>query len=180
MQKEMIYIGSDHAGFEAKKKIKEYLNERKINYDDIGPSEYKEGDDYPDYAFKVAIQVAKNKGSKGILVCGSGAGMVIAANKVKGIRAVEAYDKYTARKSREHNDANVLALGARNSKFSSIKNIVDVWINCDFKDVERHRRRLKEISRYENQKNDAHEKRSFFGCSRNNRRPKGRGFRQVP
>jgi len=105
----MIYLGADHAGFELKEKIKKFLNKKKINYEDLTPK-FKEGDDYPEIAFKIGEKVSRDRGN-GILFCGSGNGMAIAANKVKGIRAVEAYDRISAKLSREDNDSNILVLG---------------------------------------------------------------------
>lgn len=147
-----IYLGSDHAGFEVKEKIKKHLDKRGISYDDLGPYEFKISDDYPDYAFKVAEKVAKSSEAQGILVCGSGAGMAIAANKVKGIRAVEAYDTYLAKMSKEHNNANILAVGARDTKFNEIKKIIDIWLKTKFSDKDRHKRRIRKISNYENKR----------------------------
>ena len=145
--KEVIFIGADHAGFSLKEKIKNYLDKNNIEYEDLG-GKGEAHDDYPDYAFKVAEKVSKNKNSRGILICGTGTGMVIAANKAKGIRAVVAYDSYSARASREHNNANVLCLRGRN--FSTKKNLhlVKLWLNSDFKGADRHKRRLKKIENY--------------------------------
>ena len=143
-----IYIGSDHAGFELKEKIKKYLKERRLRFEDLG-THSSESVDYPDYAFSVAKKVAKEKNSRGILICGTGTGMVIAANKVKGIRAVAAYDKYSAEMSRLHNDANVLALRGRFFPFKRIKEIVFVWLATQFSGEPRHKRRINKISRFE-------------------------------
>jgi len=147
-----IYIASDHAGFEVKEKLKIYFNKKKLNYIDVGPFAYKENDDYPDYAFKVARVVAKNHGSKGVLVCGTGAGMAIAANKVKGIRAAEAYDEYSARMSRKDNDSNIVTFAARDLSFDKIKKMINVWINTPFSKEERHNRRIRKILHFENQR----------------------------
>lgn len=143
-----LYLGSDHAGFEVKEKLKKFLDSNKIAYEDLGAKKYDKKDDYPDFAFKVGEKVASDKNSKGILVCGSGAGMVIAANKIRGVRAVEGYDSYSARMSRIDNDANVLGLRARNFSFDKIKKIVSVWINTDFSWEKRHTRRIRKISSY--------------------------------
>lgn len=112
-----IIIGADHAGFDVKEKIKRLLDKKNIKYEDIGAKTFNETDDYPDYAKIAAKKVAKDKDSKGILVCGTGVGICIAANKVKGARAVAAYDAYTAKMSRSHNDANVLCLRGRKFSF---------------------------------------------------------------
>jgi ribose 5-phosphate isomerase B len=147
---EKIYIGADHAGFSYKDKIKKELN-KKYNVQDLSPK-FKEGDDFPDVAFKVAEKVSKNKNSKGVLICGSGAGMVIAANKVKGIRAVEIYDKYSAKMSREHNDANIATFGERDISFEKMKSLLNIWLKTKVSNEERHHRRIREIVHYENKK----------------------------
>lgn len=149
MKGETIFIGSDHAGFELKEKIKRHFDKRKINYEDLGAHILDESDDYPDYAFKVAEAVSENKNSKGILICGSGVGMAIAANKVRGVRAVEAFDSRTAKMSREHNDSNVLALSGWNTTFEKMKKIIDVWVKTKFSKQGRHERRIKKIEEYE-------------------------------
>ncbi|NIM89968.1 MAG: ribose 5-phosphate isomerase B [Candidatus Aminicenantes bacterium] len=140
-----IIIGSDHAGFKLKAKIKKYLKMKKIEYLDLG-TDSLESVDYPDYALKVAKQVAGNKDSRGILVCGTGTGMTIAANKVKGIRAVAAYDVYSAKMSRIDNDTNVLGLRGRYFPYEKVKKIINVWLNTPFSGKQRHKRRLKKIS----------------------------------
>lgn len=146
--KEEIYIGGDHAGFEVKEKIKRHLNEIGVRFLDLGPAKYDKNDDYPDYAFKVGEAVAKNNG-RGILICGSGSGVTIAANKVRGIRAVAAYDEMIAKLSREHADTNILCLSAWNTSFGKIKNIIDVWLRTKFSNESRHKRRIEKIKRYE-------------------------------
>ena len=148
MKKAVIYLGADHAGFSLKEKLKKYFDKRNINYEDIG-GDGKSNDDYPDYAFKVAKKVSKEKDSKGILICGTGTGMVIAANKVKGVRAAVAYDNYSAKMAVEHNNSNVLCLRGRN--FPDNKNIqlVKIWLNAKFSSKSRHKRRLRKITNYE-------------------------------
>lgn len=143
-----VYLGADHAGFSFKERLKKVLDKHKIQYEDLGAKKLNKKDDYPDFALKVAKKVAKEKDSKGILICGTGIGMGIAANKVKGIRAAMAYDIYSAKMSRLHNDANILELRGRN--FSPIKNekIVLTWLKTSFEGG-RHKRRLAKISRYE-------------------------------
>ncbi|MDP2750746.1 MAG: ribose 5-phosphate isomerase B [Nanoarchaeota archaeon] len=144
----MLYLGSDHAGFVVKEKIKKLLDSKRVEYSDLGT--YSETSvDYPDFAIKVAKSVAKNKNqglrNRGILVCGSGVGMSIAANKVKGIRAVAAYDVYTAKMSRLHNDSNILALRARNFPFEKTKKIISAWLNTDFSNEARHKKRINKM-----------------------------------
>ena len=146
-----IYLASDHAGYEIKEKLKDYFYKKKLDYTDVGPFSYREGDDYPDFAFKASKVIAKNHGSIGILICGSGAGMAIAANKVKGVRAVEGYDEHSAKMSREDNDANVLTLAARDLSFEKIKKIIDIWLKTPFSGEERHDRRIRKIIHFENE-----------------------------
>ena len=149
MKKEMaLYIGADHAGFALKEKIKKYLIKKGILYNDLTPI-YNEKDDYPSIAFRVAQQVAREKNTQGILICGTGTGMVIAANKVRKVRAVAAYDSYSARMSREHNNANILCLRGKNFPFAKIRDIVSIWLKTSFRENVRHLRRLQAIAQYE-------------------------------
>ena len=143
-----VMLASDHAGLRLKEKIKKYLARKKIEYEDLGTKSFKSVD-YPDYALKVAEKVAKNKNTRGILVCGTGTGMTIAANKVKGIRAVAAYDAYSAKMSRIDNDTNVLGLRGRFFPFEKIKKIITVWLDTPFSGEKRHKRRIKKIGDYE-------------------------------
>lgn len=143
-----VILASDHAGLRLKEKVKKYLARKKIEYEDLGTESFKSVD-YPDYALKVAEKVAKNKNTKGILVCGTGTGMTIAANKVKGIRAVAAYDAYSAKMSRIDNDTNVLGLRGRFFPFEKIKKIITVWLDTPFSGEKRHKRRIKKIGDYE-------------------------------
>ena len=139
-----IIIGSDHAGFNVKEKLKKYFDKRKINYEDIGTNSL-ESVDYPGYAKKVARKVVKKKNTLGILICGTGTGMVIAANKVKGARAVAAYDAYSAKMSRNDNNVNILALRGRYFPYKKIQSIVNIWINTKFSGKSRHKRRIKKL-----------------------------------
>lgn len=138
-----IAIGSDHAGFEMKEKIKSFLRDSKYDFKDFGTDSEKSVD-YPDFALKVARAVAKKEFERGILFCGTGLGMSIAANKIPGIRAVPCYDTEAARLSREHNDANILAIGARMIDVEKAKEIIKVWLETDFLG-ERHLRRVEKI-----------------------------------
>ena len=149
---DVVFISSDHAGFEMKEKLKELLSELELDYEDLGPKKLDPEDDYPDFAFKLAEKVAKTNSSKGVLVCGSGIGMCIAANKVKGIRAVNATDSFTAVMSRTHNDANVLCLPGKEYSLEELRDIVAIWLETPFSNEERHKRRIKKISKYENKK----------------------------
>lgn len=143
-----IIIGSDHAGYKVKEKLKKYLAGKKIKFEDIGTDSEKPVD-YPEIAIKAAKIVAKDKNAKGILVCGSGIGMAIAANKVKGIRAAAAYDEYTAKMSRMDNDSNILGLRGRLFPYEKTKRIVNIWLNTKFSGNARHIRRIEKIKRIE-------------------------------
>lgn len=143
-----VFIASDHAGFRLKEKIKKYLERKKIWYQDMGTDSLNSVD-YPDYALKVAEEVAKDRNRRGILICGTGTGMTIAANKVKGIRAAAAYDPYSAKMSRVDNDTNVLGLRGRFFPLKKIKKIINIWLNTPFSGEERHKRRLRKIADYE-------------------------------
>ena len=143
-----VILASDHAGLPLKEKVKKYLAKKKIEYEDLGTESFISVD-YPDYALKVAEKVIKNKNTRGILVCGTGTGMTIAANKVKGIRAVAAYDAYSTKMSRIDNDTNVLGLRGRFFPLEKIKKIITVWLDTPFSGEPRHKRRIKKIRDYE-------------------------------
>jgi ribose 5-phosphate isomerase B len=141
-----IAIGSDHAGFKLKELIKHYLSGKKIAYQDFGT--YSEAPcDYPDFAKPVAKAVAAKKFERGILICGSGVGVTIAANRVKGIRAVNVYNLYTAKQSRQHGDANILCLAGRRMKKDTALKILKVWLETPFSGDERHQRRIGKIDK---------------------------------
>lgn len=142
-----ISLGADHAGFELKQKIGKLLEQRGIQVSDQGTFSV-ESVDYPDFARKVGEQVAHQQADFGILVCGSGIGMSIAANKVPGVRAANVTTEYEAQMSREHNDANVLALGARVLDETEAMKIVDTWLNTKFAGG-RHQRRVDKIAELE-------------------------------
>ncbi len=141
-----VAIGSDHAGYKLKEIIKAYLKRKKIEFKDFGTNS-EESVDYPDYAYPVAEGVAKGAFDRGILICGSGVGMAITANKVKGIRAVLAHDTYIAKQSREHGDCNVLCLAGRKLTRAKATKIVDVWLKTKFSGDERHLRRIRKIEK---------------------------------
>ena len=143
----LIGIGSDHAGYSAKEYIKKILDESNIKYIDFGTNS-EERVDYPDYGEKVALAVKNKKVDRGILVCGSGIGMSMVANRIPGIRGTLAYDKYSAEMSRKHNDSNVLIVGGRTTKPEVIKEMVDVWIKTEFEGG-RHQVRLDKIKEME-------------------------------
>lgn len=127
----MIAIGSDHAGYELKNKIMKYLDEKKLEYKDFG-SFSDEAFDYPIIGVKVGKAVAAGEYEKGILICGTGIGISISANKVKGIRAVVCTEACSAMLSRKHNDTNILAFGARLIGFEQAKMILEAWLNTEF------------------------------------------------
>ena len=128
-----ISISSDHAGFKLKKKIIKYLKRKKINVIDLGPQTDEISVDYPDFAKKVARSVLSKKSNMGILVCGSGTGMAITANKFKKIRAAVCYNKETTRLSRKHNNANIIALGSRLIVNANAIKLVNIFIAQNLK-----------------------------------------------
>ncbi len=141
-----IILASDHGGFELKEIIKDYLSK---NYDieDLGTYN-SDSVDYPDYGIKAGEAVANGIANFAIIFCGTGIGISIAANKVPGIRAALCHNVEYAKLSRQHNDANVLALGGRFLNPQTAKNIVDAWLNTDF-EGERHQKRINKINVYE-------------------------------
>ena len=139
-----VAIGSDHAGYKLKEVIANYLKRKKIEFKDFG-THSEESVDYPDFAYPVARAVAGGEFDRGILICGSGVGVSITANKVKGIRAVLAQDTYTAKQSRQHGDCNVLCLAGRKLSRAKATKIVAVWLKTDFSGEERHLRRIRKI-----------------------------------
>ncbi len=143
-----IAIASDHGGYHLKAEVAGLLRELGHICDDLGPRD-SSAVDYPDYAEKVAKGVAAGAYERGILLCGTGQGMAMAANKVTGVRAAVCQDTYSARMSREHNDANILCLGGRVVGSGLAAEVVKVWLGSDFSGDERHRRRLGKISALE-------------------------------
>ncbi len=148
----MVIIGSDHTGVVLKKRIEQFFEKKNIGYYDISDFENQDGDDYPDIAYLVCTEVLKNSDNLGIAICGSGIGISIACNKIKGIRAALCTDKYMASMSRKDNDANVICFGARTEYANNIVNVdemVDTFLNTEF-EKGRHERRLQKISALEN------------------------------
>lgn len=143
----MIAIGSDHAGYDLKTEIIEQLKQKGMDMLDFGCN--GESCDYPDIAEKVARSVAGGECDNGILICGTGVGMSIAANKVKGIRAALCSDHYTAKYTRLHNDANILCMGARTMGSGMAEEIVEVFLNTEFEGG-RHQRRIDKFKDIEN------------------------------
>jgi len=140
-----IYIGADHAGYKLKETIKKRLSDLGNEVIDMG-TDSDESTDYPDYAKKVSEAVANDNGSKGVLICGTGIGMSMTANKIKGIRAALCHDEYTARAAREHNDANILCMGARVLDENTAEEISKIFFSTEFSSEERHHRRVNKIS----------------------------------
>jgi ribose 5-phosphate isomerase B len=148
----MIYLGSDHAGFELKQEIDRTLEAADQAFTDLGPDELDPEDDYPDYAFAVGQAVSEDPDAFGILVCGSAQGVCIAANKVNGVRAVAVTSAQDAERAREHNDANVLCLSGWNLKIADVAPIIDAFISTKFSGEERHMRRIAKILDYEEER----------------------------
>src|SRR5712691_2721509 len=138
-----IALASDHAGFAEKERLKPLLTDLGLQFEDLGTVS-EASVDYPDYARKVAEEVAGGRVDQGLLVCGSGTGMAITANKVPGVRAAVAWSEETARLARQHNDANVLAIGARTTPPEQIPAIVRAWFSSNFEGG-RHAERVRKI-----------------------------------
>ena len=138
-----ICIASDHAGYELKDKIKDFLIDKSISVIDLGPFS-KDSVDYPDYAKKVAKRLILRKSDVGVLVCGSGTGMAITANKFKGIRAAQCYNKTSTILSRQHNNSNIICLGSRILKYKDAFKYVTYFLNTKFEGG-RHQKRINKI-----------------------------------
>jgi len=145
-----IALGSDHGGFTLKEQIKSYLTGKGYEVEDFGTYS-SESVDYPTFGLKAALAVSKGECDRGIVICSTGIGISIAANKVRGIRAALCSDTFSARLTREHNDTNVLALGAFIVGEKLAYAIVDTWLGTEFSGEERHKRRIDEITEIENQ-----------------------------
>ena len=140
----MIALGSDHGGFELKQEIIQYLQENNIPFKDFG-CDSPASCDYPEFAKKVAKAVVNKECEQGILICGTGIGISIAANKVKGIRCALCHDCFSAQATREHNNANILAMGGRVVGPGLAVKIVDTFLHTEFSNEERHQRRIDQI-----------------------------------
>lgn len=145
----MIAIACDHAAIALKNSIMTHLKEKGYEVSDFGAYS-PEAVDYPDYAIKVAEAVASNKAEKGILICGTGIGMSMAANKIKGIRCALVSDSFSAKATREHNDANIIALGERVTGTGLALELVDIFLTTPFSNAERHQNRINKITEIEN------------------------------
>ncbi len=138
-----ICISSDHAGFKLKESIKDFLINKNISIIDLGPTN-ENSVDYPDYAKKISNRIKSKKSDIGISVCGSGTGMAMSANKIKGIRAAVCYNPKSTRLSRQHNDANIIAIGSRLTKKNTALQLVSIFLGTKFEGG-RHLRRVKKI-----------------------------------
>lgn len=143
MKQISIAIGSDHAGFDLKEVLITYLKNKGIKVKDCGTCS-KESVDYPDYAKKVSLSIISKESELGILICGTGIGISIAANKIKGIRAALCHDAFTAKMSKLHNNANILAMGANVIGVEVAKDMVDIWLSSEFEGG-RHERRINKL-----------------------------------
>ena len=142
----MIYLGADHRGYNLKEDIKKFLAEKNYQFEDMGNFAYDPNDDYTDFAKLVAQKVSdKLEENKGILICGSGVGVDIVANKFHGVRSVLADDIQTAKQSRAHDDTNVLSLPADEVNFELAKQIITVWLETFFSNGEKYKRRINKI-----------------------------------
>lgn len=144
----MIFLGSDHAGYKLKEEIKDFLKNNNFEFEDLGVFS-EDRVDYPDIAEKVSLEVIKDKINLGILICGTGVGICIAANKIKGIRAALIYNEEVAKFAKEHNDANVICFGGRTMKVEDVIKMIKIFINSKF-EGDRHLVRIEKIKKLEN------------------------------
>ncbi|AAZ56235.1 ribose-5-phosphate isomerase [Thermobifida fusca] len=144
-----IYIGSDHAGYELKQHLVSWLQKQGHDVIDAGPAVYDAADDYPPFVLRAAEGVAKDPEALGIVLGGSGNGEQIAANKVKGVRAALVWSNETAKLAREHNNANVISIGARMHTIDEATGFVDTFLTTPYSGEERHSRRIRMLSDYE-------------------------------
>lgn len=145
----IIYLGADHGGFELKQKIKQYLEQKGYQVEDLGAFKLDPNDDYPSIAWEVATKVSADHDSRGILFCRTGAGMVVVANKAKGVRAVDVMTVEQSRLAREKNDANVISLAADWVRSDQVLLIIDTFLSTDFEQNSRHQRRVEQIKKIE-------------------------------
>ncbi|UCC67686.1 MAG: ribose 5-phosphate isomerase B [Armatimonadota bacterium] len=149
-----IAIGSDHAGYDLKEHLRKWMAAREIDVQDVGPQARDPGDDYPDFAGAVGRSIQSRAADLGVIVCSTGVGSCIAANKLRGVRAALVHDIFSARMSRLDNDANVLCLGASLVAPRLAEEILDAWLSASFSGEERHCRRLDKIARLEAREDD--------------------------
>lgn len=145
----MVYLGADHGGYNLKEDLKIWLAENNIPLEDLGADSFNPDDDYPDFIIPVAKKVALNEDNLGLVIGRSGNGEAIAANKVRGIRATVCLNEEMARKAKEHNNANILSLGADYISADEAKQILKVFIETPFSGDERHKRRIEKIKKIE-------------------------------
>lgn len=139
-----VMIGADHGGFHLKNDVKKFVESLGHEVEDVG-CDCSDSVDYPDYAHPVCSKVVAGEADRGILICGTGIGMSIAANKIPGIRCALVHDTFSAKATREHNDSNVLAMGERVIGPGLAQEIVDVWLKTEFSAAERHNKRINKI-----------------------------------
>ncbi|GAA5182738.1 ribose-5-phosphate isomerase [Rugosimonospora acidiphila] len=144
-----VYLGSDHAGYELRKHLVDQLSGQGYEVVDVGPATYDPNDDYPAYCFETGERVVADPGSLGVVIGGSGNGEQIAANKVEGVRAALAWNAETATLAREHNDANVVAIGARQHSLDEATGFVEIFLATAFSGDARHARRINQVGEYE-------------------------------
>lgn len=140
-----VLIGADHGGFELKNQLAAILRKDGHDVVDLGAHSYDGADDYPDFTLAVAEGVARGDGERGVIVCGSGVGAAVAANKVRGARAALCHDTYSARQGVEHDDLNVLCLGGRIVGVALAEELLQAFIGAQFSGEERHKRRLQKV-----------------------------------
>jgi ribose 5-phosphate isomerase B len=144
-----VYLGSDHAGYELKVHLVGALGQQGYEVVDVGPAKFDPDDDYPAFCFHTGVRVVADAGSLGVVIGGSGNGEQIAANKVPGVRAALAWNLETARLGREHNDANVVAVGARQHTLDEATELVTAFLSTAFSGNERHARRIAQVLEYD-------------------------------
>ncbi|MBT4349772.1 RpiB/LacA/LacB family sugar-phosphate isomerase [bacterium] len=142
-----IYLGADHNGFKLKKNLKKYLLNKEYEIKDLGNTKHEKTDDYPNFAEAVSLAVAIDEGSRGILICGSGQGMCMAANRFGKIRAAFGYSVKTAKMSRHDEDSNILCLAAGDLTVRKAKKIIDVWLSTSFSEIKRHKNRIQQLKK---------------------------------
>lgn len=147
-----IYLGTDHAGFDLKEKIKSFLSNNGYEVEDCGAFTYDQNDDYPDFILPVARKVSDDPNSMGIVFGKSGAGECMAANKVKGIRAILGFSNENVKLAREHNNANILAIGSMFISQNQTEKLVKLFLETPFSNEERHKRRIEKIRKIEDNK----------------------------
>jgi ribose 5-phosphate isomerase B len=146
----MIYLAADHNGYEMKEKIKEYLTQKGIDFEDMGPYAHDKDDDYPDFAYLAAKKVAQNpQHNRGILLCGSGVGMALVANKVTGVYCAQVWNRKMARGAREHNGINTISFGVDYTDQDEIFASIEEFLSSPAKTAERHLRRFKKVQEVE-------------------------------